>query len=54
MVMNLRVPYIAGKLLSSCTVGGFPRRALKNKRNSISAIKQLLCGKQKKYIHIFK
>jgi hypothetical protein len=27
-VMNLRVPYIAGKFLSGgCTVGGFPRRA---------------------------
>jgi hypothetical protein len=26
-VMNLRVPYNAGKFLSSCTTGGFPRRA---------------------------
>jgi hypothetical protein len=26
-VMNLRVPYNAGKFLSSCTVGGFSRRA---------------------------
>jgi hypothetical protein len=27
MVMNLQVPEIAGKLLSSCTVGGFSRMA---------------------------
>jgi hypothetical protein len=27
MVMNLRVPYKAGKFLSSCTIGGFSRRA---------------------------
>jgi hypothetical protein len=26
-VMNLRVPYNAGKFLSSCTFGGFSRRA---------------------------
>jgi hypothetical protein len=26
-VMNLRVPQIAGKFLSGCTVGGFIRRA---------------------------
>jgi hypothetical protein len=26
-VMNLRVPYNAGKFLSSCTIGGFSRRA---------------------------
>jgi hypothetical protein len=26
-VMNLRVPQNAGKYLSSCTIGGFPRRA---------------------------
>jgi hypothetical protein len=26
-VMNLRVPYNAGKFLSSCTVGGLSRRA---------------------------
>jgi hypothetical protein len=26
-VMNLRVPYNAGKFLSSCTTGGFSRRA---------------------------
>jgi hypothetical protein len=26
-VMNLRVPQNAGKLLSSCTIGGFSRRA---------------------------
>jgi hypothetical protein len=25
--MNLRVPYNAGKFLSSCTIGGFSRRA---------------------------
>jgi hypothetical protein len=27
MVMNLRVPQIAEKFLSSCTIGGFSRRA---------------------------
>jgi hypothetical protein len=27
MVINLRVPQNAGKLLSSCTTGGFSRRA---------------------------
>jgi hypothetical protein len=27
MVMNLRVPYNAGNFLSSCTIGGFSRRA---------------------------
>jgi hypothetical protein len=27
VVMNLWVPYNAGKLLSSCTIGGFSRRA---------------------------
>jgi hypothetical protein len=27
-VMNLRVPLNAGKLLSSCTTGGFSRKAL--------------------------
>jgi hypothetical protein len=26
-VMNLRVPLNAGKFLSSCTIGGFSRRA---------------------------
>jgi hypothetical protein len=26
-IMNLRVPYSAGNLLSSCTTGGFSRRA---------------------------
>jgi hypothetical protein len=26
-VMNLRVPYTAGKFLSICTIGGFSRRA---------------------------
>jgi hypothetical protein len=26
-VMNLRVPQNAGKFLSSCTIGGFSRRA---------------------------
>jgi hypothetical protein len=26
-VMNLWVPYNVGKFLSSCTTGGFPRRA---------------------------
>jgi hypothetical protein len=26
-VMNLRVPYNAGKFLSSCTIVGFSRRA---------------------------
>jgi hypothetical protein len=26
-VLNLRVPRNAGKLLSSCTIGGFSRRA---------------------------
>jgi hypothetical protein len=26
-VMNLRVPYNAGKFLSSCTIGSFSRRA---------------------------
>jgi hypothetical protein len=26
-VMNLRVPYNAGKYLSGCTIGGFSRRA---------------------------
>jgi hypothetical protein len=26
-VMNLRVPYNVGKLLSSCATGGFSRRA---------------------------
>jgi hypothetical protein len=26
-VMNLRVPLIVGKFLSSCTAGGFSRRA---------------------------
>jgi hypothetical protein len=26
MVMDLRVPYNAGKFLSSCTTGGFSRR----------------------------
>jgi hypothetical protein len=26
-LMNLRVPYNAGKFLSSCTIGGFSRRA---------------------------
>jgi hypothetical protein len=26
-VMNLRVPYNVGKIFSSCTTGGFPRRA---------------------------
>jgi hypothetical protein len=26
-VMNLQVPQIAGKFLSSCTTGGFSRRA---------------------------
>jgi hypothetical protein len=26
-VMNLRVPQNAGKILSSCTIGGFSRRA---------------------------
>jgi hypothetical protein len=26
-VMNLRVPYNAGKFLSGCTIGGFSRRA---------------------------
>jgi hypothetical protein len=26
-VMNLRVPYIAGKFLSACTSGSFSRRA---------------------------
>jgi hypothetical protein len=27
MVMNLRVPHNTGKSLSSCTIGGFSRRA---------------------------
>jgi hypothetical protein len=27
MVMNLRVAYNLGKFLSSCTIGGFSRRA---------------------------
>jgi hypothetical protein len=27
MVMNLQVPYYAGKFLSSCTTGSFARRA---------------------------
>jgi hypothetical protein len=27
MIMNLRVPYNAGSFLSSCTIGGFSRRA---------------------------
>jgi hypothetical protein len=27
MVMNLQVPYNGGKFLSSCTIGGFSRRA---------------------------
>jgi hypothetical protein len=27
MVINLRVPYSAGKFLRSCTIGGFSRRA---------------------------
>jgi hypothetical protein len=27
MVMNLRVPKNTGKFLSSCTIGGFSRRA---------------------------
>jgi hypothetical protein len=27
MIMNLRVPYNVGKFLSSCTIGGFSRRA---------------------------
>jgi hypothetical protein len=26
-VMNLRIPQNAGKFLSSCTIGGFSRRA---------------------------
>jgi hypothetical protein len=26
-VMNLRIPYNAGKFLSSCTIGGLSRRA---------------------------
>jgi hypothetical protein len=26
-VVNLRVPYNAGKFLSSCTIGGFSKRA---------------------------
>jgi hypothetical protein len=26
-VMNLRIPYNVGKFLSSCTMGGFSRRA---------------------------
>jgi hypothetical protein len=26
-VMNLRVPYNAGKFLSTCTIGGFSSRA---------------------------
>jgi hypothetical protein len=26
-VMNLRVPYNAGKFLSNCAIGGFSRRA---------------------------
>jgi hypothetical protein len=26
-LMNLRVPYIAEKFLSGCTISGFPRRA---------------------------
>jgi hypothetical protein len=26
-VMNLRIPYNAGKFFSSCTIGGFSRRA---------------------------
>jgi hypothetical protein len=26
-VMNLRVPYIAGKFVSSCITGGFSRRS---------------------------
>jgi hypothetical protein len=29
-VMNLRIPYNASKLLSSCTIGGFSRRAQLN------------------------
>jgi hypothetical protein len=27
MVLNIRVPYNAGKFLSGCTVGGFSKRA---------------------------
>jgi hypothetical protein len=27
IAMNLRVPYNAGNFLSSCPIGGFPRRA---------------------------
>jgi hypothetical protein len=26
-IMKLRIPYTAGKFLSSCTIGGFSRRA---------------------------
>jgi hypothetical protein len=29
-VMKLRVPYIAGKFLNSCTTGGFSRRPLRH------------------------
>jgi hypothetical protein len=32
-VMNLRVPQNAGKFLSSCTIGGFSRRAQLHKVN---------------------
>jgi hypothetical protein len=34
-VMNFRVPYIAGKFLSSCTTGGFSRRAQFHKISDI-------------------
>jgi hypothetical protein len=27
-IMNLRIPYNAGKFMSNCTIGGFSRRAL--------------------------
>jgi hypothetical protein len=33
-VMNLWVPYNAGTFLSSCTIGGFSRRAQLNERVS--------------------
>jgi hypothetical protein len=33
-VMNFRVPYNAGKFLSSCTIGGFSKRVQLHKRVS--------------------
>jgi hypothetical protein len=40
--MNLRVPYNFGKFLSSCTTGGFSRRAQHHEVNKVRVLTVVL------------